>query len=78
LALIWSHGLCDAFEMPEATVVKWIRCKYIALVGELKAADPLSGDRQRRPGAGRRAREVEQPELIGVLESLLEPVARGR
>jgi transposase len=105
--------------MPEATVVQWIRCKYIALVGELdergrrrwaateavslgwggiaavaeaigisdrtirngirelKAADPLSADRQRRPGAGRQAREAEQPELIGRLESLVEPVARG-
>jgi transposase len=105
--------------MPEATVVEWIRCKYVALVGELdergrrrwaateavslgwggitavaeatgisdrtirngirelKAADPLSADRQRRPGAGRRAREEEQPELIGALESLVEPVARG-
>ena len=105
--------------MPEATVVQWIRCKYIALVGELdergrrrwaateavslgwggiaavaeatgisdrtirngirelKGADPLSADRQRRPGAGRQAREAEQPELIGRLESLVEPVARG-
>lgn len=46
-------------------------------VRELKAANPLAGDRQRRPGAGRRAREVEQPELLGALESLVEPVARG-
>jgi len=80
--------------MLEATVVEWIRCKYVALVGELdergrrrwaatealslgwggiaavagatgisvrnirngirelKAADPFSEDRQRRPGAG--------------------------
>ena len=105
--------------MPEATVVEWIRCKYVRLVGELDergrrrwaateasslgrggiaavaeatgisdrtirngireltAADSRSPDRQRRPGAGRLAREVEQPELIGALERLVEPVARG-
>ena len=105
--------------MPEATVVEWIRGKYVALVAELdergrrrwaaieavslgwggiaavaeatgisdrtirngvrelKAADSLQGDRQRRPGAGRRAREVEQPKLIGALEALVEPTERG-
>jgi transposase len=105
--------------MPEATVVEWIRCKYVRLVGdldergrrrwaateanslgwggiaavaeatgisdrtirngirELTAADSLCPGRQRRPGAGRRAREVEQPELIGALKRLVEPVARG-
>ena len=105
--------------MPEATVVEWIRSKYVALVAELdergrrrwaaieavslgwggiaavaeatgisdrtirngvrelKAADSLQGDRQRRPGAGRRAREVEQPKLIGALEALVEPTERG-
>jgi len=105
--------------MPGATVVEWIRCKYVRLLGELDergrrrwaateaaslgwggiaavaeatgisdrtirngireltAADTLSPGRQRRPGAGRRAREVEQPELIGALERLVEPVARG-
>lgn len=105
--------------MPEATVVEWIRGKFIALareldergrrrwaatealslgwggiaavaeatgisdrtirngVQELKAAAPLIGDRQRRPGAGRLAREKEWPELVGRLEALVEPVARG-
>jgi len=105
--------------MPEATVVEWIRGKFVALVGELdergrrrwaaieavslgwggiaavaeatgisdrtirngiqelQAVDPLPGDRQRRPGAGRPAREAEWPELIGTLETLVEPVARG-
>lgn len=105
--------------MPEATVVEWIRGKFIALareldergrrrwaatealslgwggiaavaeatgisdrtirngVQELKAAVPLIGDRQRRPGAGRLAREKEWPELVGRLEALVEPVARG-
>jgi transposase len=46
-------------------------------IQEVKVADPLPGDRQRRPGAGRRAREVEQPALIATLEALVEPVARG-
>lgn len=105
--------------MPEATVVEWIRGKFVALAGELdergrrrwaateavslgwggiaavaeatgisdrtirngiqelKTADPLLGDRQRRPGAGRRAREMEQPALIARLEALVEPAARG-
>ena len=105
--------------MPEATVVEWIRCKYVRLVGELDerrrrrwaateaislgwggiaavaeatgisdrtirngirelaGADTLPPHRQRRPGAGRRAREVEQPELIGALGRLVEPVTRG-
>lgn len=105
--------------MPEATVVEWIRDKFMGIVGELnergrrrwaatEAASlgrggiaavaeatgisdrtirngiwelrtevPFSSDRQRRPGAGRRAREEEWPELIGTLETLVEPVARG-
>jgi transposase len=46
-------------------------------IQELKAAAPLPDDRQRRPGAGRRAREVEQPALIAALEALVEPTARG-
>ncbi len=46
-------------------------------IQELKAADPLPCDRQRRPGAGRSAREVEQPALIAKLEALVEPETRG-
>jgi transposase len=105
--------------MPEATVVEWIRGKYVALVGELdergrrrwatteavslgrggiaavaeatgisdrtirngiaelNRGESLSADRQRRCGAGRLAREVEQPDLIGALEVLVEAAARG-
>lgn len=105
--------------MPEATVVEWIRGKFIGIVGELnergrrrwaateaaslgrggiaavaeatgisdrtirngilelKTAAHLPLDRQRRPGAGRRAREEEWPKLIGTLETLVEPAARG-
>jgi transposase len=46
-------------------------------IQELRATDQLPGDRQRRPGAGRRAKEVEQPALIATLEALVEPAARG-
>jgi len=105
--------------MPEASVVEWIRGKFVALVGELderarrrwaaaeavslgrggiaavaeasgisdrtirngirelKTADTLSPDRQRRPGAGRPAREKEWPELVRTLKDLVEPAARG-
>jgi transposase len=37
----------------------------------------LSPDRQRRPGAGRPARQIEQPGLVGALEILVEPATRG-
>jgi len=46
-------------------------------IEELQAAEALPANRQRRPGAGRRAREEEQPKLIGALERLVEPEARG-
>lgn len=117
--MTWGAGLCHASEMPDATVVEWIRNKSVALVGELDergwrrwaAAEAVSlgrggiaavaaatgiSDRtirngirelsgavtlpvgqQRRAGAGRPARETEQPALVGALESLVEPVARG-
>ena len=45
-------------------------------IGELAAA-PLSEDRVRRPGGGRRRLAVQDPGLPGVLESLVEPLARG-
>jgi len=105
--------------MPEASVVEWIRGKYVALVGELdergrrrwaaieavslgrggiaavaeatgisdrtvrngirelKTGTSVPVTRQRRPGAGRLAREEEQPGLMGALEGLVEPVSRG-
>jgi hypothetical protein len=46
-------------------------------VEELKTEDPQFGARQRRPGAGRRAREAEQPKLWAALERLVEPATRG-
>ena len=105
--------------MPDASIVEWIREKYVALVGELderarrwwaateavslgrggiaavaqatgisdrtirngirELREPrsLPPDRQRRPGAGRSTREAEQPGLMGALEGLVEPAARG-
>jgi hypothetical protein len=45
-------------------------------ISELTAA-PLSGDRIRRSGGGRRKLEVNDPALPGVLESLVEPLTRG-
>ena len=44
---------------------------------ELDDPEALTSSRQRKPGAGRRLREVEQPELIRALEALIEPGSRG-
>jgi transposase len=44
---------------------------------ELSDPSAVPFDRQRRPGGGRKAREQEQPKLIGALERLVEPVSRG-
>ena len=105
--------------MPDASIVEWIRGKYVALVGELgerarrrwaateavslgrggiaavaqatgisdrtirngirelREPHSLPPHRQRRRGAGRLTREVEQPGLICTLEGLVEPAARG-
>src|SRR5437762_2578323 len=47
-------------------------------VFELEAGgDPLAGGRVRRPGGGRRAAEDQDPELVPVLLSLVEPDERG-
>jgi transposase len=47
-------------------------------VFELEAGgDPLPGGRARRPGAGRRAAEGQDPELLATLLSLVEPDERG-
>lgn len=44
---------------------------------ELRDPDALPAGRQRKPGAGRRSREVTQPDLIPALEALVEPDVRG-
>ncbi len=46
-------------------------------IRELDDPDTLPPDRQRKPGAGRRSREEEEPGLIEALEALIEPVSRG-
>ena len=38
---------------------------------------PLAADRVRRPGGGRKKLAVRDPKLTGLLESLVEPLARG-
>ena len=43
-------------------------------IRELDDPDALPPDRQRKPGAGRRSREEEEP---GLIEALIEPVSRG-
>jgi hypothetical protein len=46
-------------------------------LAELARPEVLPSDRQRRSGAGRRRREVEQPKLLTALKSLVEPSTRG-
>ncbi len=44
---------------------------------EVESGETLSPGRQRRPGAGRKARTKEQPKLIGALEKIISPTTRG-
>ena len=46
-------------------------------IRELRNPVDLDQGRQRRPGGGRRSREVEQPALLKALDALLEPTVRG-
>ncbi len=46
-------------------------------IRELDDPQALTSSRQRKAGAGRLAREVEQPQRIRALEALVEPGARG-
>lgn len=46
-------------------------------IRELDDPAVLPSTRQRKPGAGRRCREAEQPKLIDALERLVEPTTRG-
>jgi transposase len=46
-------------------------------IREVEAGSPLPADRQRRAGAGRKAREAEQPGLTDALDALVEPASRG-
>jgi len=44
---------------------------------ELDDPEPLSADRQRRSGGGRKPQETAQPGLLDALDRLIEPTARG-
>src|SRR5258705_1615944 len=58
----------DACGLSRVTINKGIR--------EL-SAPPLAEDRIRKPGGGRRRLELEDPGLVTLLESLVEPLTRG-
>src|SRR5215468_5018622 len=44
---------------------------------ELNDPDPLSADRQRRVGAGRKSYRLEQPGLVAALDRMVDPTTRG-
>ena len=46
-------------------------------IQELDDPNAAPSNKQRRPGGGRLAREIEQPKLIEALEALVDPDARG-
>lgn len=46
-------------------------------IKELESGQPLPPDRQRRSGGGRKRRIDEQPDLIGALDRLIDPMTRG-
>jgi transposase len=46
-------------------------------IRELDDPEATAMNRQRRPGAGRRSRETEYPQLVETLETLVGPEARG-
>ena len=62
-------AVAQATGMSDRTIRSGIR--------ELRIGNPLPANRQRRPGAGRLAREKEQPNLMEALECLVEPASRG-
>jgi len=62
-------AVAQATGMSDRTIRNGIR--------ELDDPDAAPSDRQRREGAGRRSREIEQPQLIEALEALVAPDARG-
>jgi transposase len=46
-------------------------------IQELESGETLAAGRQRRPGAGRKARTQEQPTLLAALETMISPTTRG-
>ena len=62
-------AVAEATGMSDRTVRNGIK--------ELEALEPLTANRQRSTGGGRKSREAEQPTLVAQLESLIEPTTRG-
>lgn len=46
-------------------------------IAELKSSTQLTSDRQRSPGAGRKSRQSEQPQLVKAIEKLVSSSTRG-
>lgn len=46
-------------------------------IAELKSTTQLTSDRQRSPGAGRKSRQFEQPQLVKAIEKLVSSSTRG-
>ena len=46
-------------------------------IEELSSDNPVSSERQRRPGGGRKPLEHSQPDLIDAIDRLVEPTERG-
>src|SRR5271154_117202 len=93
LAPLMDERLRRRWAASEATAMGWGGVQLLAAVtglspttirkGRTELADqaahpdrPIS-DRLRRPGAGRKRRTVEDPELLPALERLVDPVTRG-
>ena len=62
-------AVAEATRMSDRTVRNGIR--------ELREGRTARPGRQRKPGAGRKALEEKQPEILHVLEALIEPSERG-
>lgn len=62
-------AVAEAIGMSDRTVRTGIK--------ELEAGESLPPGRQRRPGAGRRSRKAEQPQLVAALEKMISPTTRG-
>ena len=61
--------VAEAIGMSDRTIRTGLR--------ELAEVEPLSSDRQRRAGAGRKSYRSEQPGLVAALDRLIDPTTRG-
>ena len=67
------RAVAEALGMNKRTVMKGSR----ELEGEKGAATPATPRRQRRPGAGRKAKAKQDPGLVKAIEVIVDPVTRG-